>query len=209
MGRSEGGGTLGALDIQTAYLEAAKERFGGSSTETDAVLGEWERVLAALARDPWSLADTCDWVAKRALLEEFRAAEGLDWSDPVLRSLDIAYHDIDPEAGLHAGLEQAGAVRRIVGDDEIDAAIASPPHGSVRARIRAAAVARFPEAVRSVNWSRMSVETAPAIVRAVPLAGCDGVDPDRLDGLLAEATTPANFVDCVERIAGGAAAGEA
>ncbi|MFM7322803.1 MAG: proteasome accessory factor PafA2 family protein [Armatimonadota bacterium] len=204
----EGRGTIGALEIQSAYLEAARERFHGSSPETDQVLDEWERVLAGLARDPWSLADTCDWVAKRALLEEFRAAEGLDWSDPVLRSLDIAYHDIDPDAGLYGGLEQAGAVRRIVGDDEIEAAMVAPPHGSVRARIRTIAVTRFPEAVRSVNWSRISVETSPGAVRTVSLAPCDTVDPDRLDAMLAGAVAPADFVECVERIARGAAAGE-
>jgi len=204
----EGGGTLGAVDVQRAYLGAARERFAGQSEETDAVLAEWGRVLDALETDPMTLTDTCDWVAKRALLDEFRSVEGLAWSDPVLRSLDLAYHDIDPDAGLYLGLEQTGAVRRIVSDAEIEAAVVSPPYGSVRARIRSAAVVRFPEAVRGMNWSRVSIEVAPGDVRAVSLSGCDGFDPDRLAGELDAAGSPAEFVECVERIARGAAAGE-
>ena len=43
------------------------------------------------------MADRLDWVAKRKIVEQYMAEEGLDWTDDALHSVDLEYHNIDPE----------------------------------------------------------------------------------------------------------------
>lgn len=123
----ESGGTISAVDIQRIFLDAARTHLSGRDPQTDWVLREWETVLDALETDPMQLVDRLDWVAKRALLEEFIAAEGTDWDDDILHSLDMEYHNVNPETGLYYGLEQDGAMRRFVTDEDVERAVSSPP----------------------------------------------------------------------------------
>lgn len=197
------GGTIGAVDVQRVYLAAAKERLTGLSPDADLVLETWEQTLDRLDADPLSLADTLDWAAKRALLEEFRDAEGLAWSDPILQSLDLEYHNVDPECGLYLGLEQEGRVRRVVSEDEIDAALCAPPADSPRAIARGLAVSRFAGAVRGITWSRVHMETAPGVQKTVRLSGLQERDPGRVRAALEAAATPEAFVDAAEALSGG------
>ncbi len=74
------------------------------------------------------------------------------WNDPYIQSLDLAYHDVDPEAGLYYGLEQAGEMRRLVTDARIDAAMSCAP-GDTRAFIRGLFAERFAQSVRSIGWN--------------------------------------------------------
>ena len=64
---------LTALEIQQAYLEAARVHCagqpGGTDPRTAEVLDLWAEVLAGLAAEPRALADRLDWVAKLALLD--------------------------------------------------------------------------------------------------------------------------------------------
>jgi proteasome accessory factor A len=90
-----------AIEIQRIYLREAQQRLRGMDEDTDWTLAEWAAVLDALESDPMSLADRVDWVAKFRLLDPFREAEGLQWNDPYIQSLDLAYHDIDPDQGLY------------------------------------------------------------------------------------------------------------
>jgi proteasome accessory factor A len=147
-----GGGTITALEIQRLYLDAAKQRLQGQDEDTDWTLSEWAETLSALENDPLSLSDRLDWVAKYTLLNGFREEEGLEWNDPYLQSLDLAYHDIDPDQGLYYGLEQQGQMRRLVTEARIQAAQACPPNDT-RAFIRGTFVQRFGSAVRSIGWN--------------------------------------------------------
>ncbi len=191
------GGSIGAVDIQRVYLLAAKEKLTGLSPETDLVLAEWEQVLNRLETDPLGLSDTLDWAAKYALLNEFREAEGLSWSDPYLKSLDLEYHNVDPGAGLYLALEQEGRVRRIVTDIEVQAALKNPPAGSPRAIARGIAACRFPEAVQSVTWSRMSLTDGDQ-TRKVALARLGEADPLVVTEALADVHTPAALVAALD-----------
>lgn len=148
----QGGPAVTALDIQRIYQEEAARRLCGRDEETDWVLAEWAATLDALESDPMRLADRLDWVAKFMLLDAFREEQHLDWSDPYLQSLDLAYHDVDPEQGLYYGLEQAGEMRRLVTDGRIQAAMSCPP-ADTRAFIRGLFVERFGGAVRSIGWN--------------------------------------------------------
>jgi Pup amidohydrolase len=210
-----GGGTIGAVDIQRAYLAAAKARFAGRDGETDDVLAEWEIVLDRLESDPLSLSDTLDWAAKRALLTEFAEAEGLRPGDPTLQSLDLEYHNVDPEAGLYLGLEQEGRVRRVVTEEEVARAVTTPPAESPRAIARGTAVAKFADAVTSVTWGRLTLGDGAGQSTTIRMAQVQELDPARLRDELATAETPGAFVDTIlrlEREAGvgpnGASAGD-
>lgn len=193
------GGTIGAVEIQRCYLAAAKEKFTGLSPETDEVLTEWERVLNALESDWRSLSDTLDWVAKYALLSEFREAEGLAWNDPTMRSLDLEYHNVDPEAGLYYGLEQEGRVRRLVTEEEIAAAMDTPPASSPRPIVRGLAVKKFVSAVSAVSWGGLTL-TEGEQSRIIRMTRIDDLDPQKLTETLSAAATPAAFVSSLEQL---------
>jgi proteasome accessory factor A len=121
------GSEIGAVDLQRLYLSAAKQHLAGRNEQTDWILGAWESTLDALEADPMSLSDRLDWVAKRALLETYMAEEGTGWDDDTLHSLDLEYHNVDPDAGLYYALEQDGAMRRIVTDEDVREAVTTPP----------------------------------------------------------------------------------
>lgn len=147
----DGKSTMSAVDIQRVYCEEALKVLEDLPDDLCWAGREWLRTLDALERDPMSLADRLDWVAKLRLLEEFRAEEGLGWDDPLLRSLDLAYSDVDPENGLYYGLEQDGHVTRFTDEDRILRAMDEPP-GDTRAAVRGAFVKRFAESIESVSW---------------------------------------------------------
>jgi proteasome accessory factor A len=148
----DGGPPLTAIEIQKIYLDEAGRLLRGHDEESDWILAEWAATLDALQRDPMALADRLDWVAKYRLLDGFRENEGIEWSNPYMQSLDLAYHDVDPEAGLYYGLEETGAMRRLVTDARIQAAVTCPP-ADTRAYIRGAFVERFGASVRSIGWN--------------------------------------------------------
>ncbi|HEY3281351.1 MAG TPA: proteasome accessory factor PafA2 family protein [Armatimonadota bacterium] len=140
--RLQDGKTMGAIDLQRIYLSAAKKHLSRKDRQTDEVLAEWERVLDALERDPMELADCLDWVAKKQLFEEYRSSEGVSWQDDMMQSLDMEYHNINPDQGLFYGLQDAGAIRRITTDEQIEEATRMPP-GNTRARGRSQAIRRL------------------------------------------------------------------
>jgi proteasome accessory factor A len=149
--------SMTAIEIQWLYQQEAERQLAGQSEEMDWVLQEWSAVLKALETNISSLADRLDWVAKYQLLNDFREGEGLKWSDPYLQSLDLAYHDIDPEQGLFYGLEQAGAMRRIVTEAHICSAMTCPP-SNTRAFLRGQFVSKFPQAIRSIGWNGVAFQ---------------------------------------------------
>lgn len=148
------GGRMSAIDIQTEWLAAAQKH---CSHDDDAawVLTEWERVLADLARDPMITRDRCDWAAKRFLLDAFREAEGLQWEDPWLQSLDLAYHSVARGEGLYYELVHEGQMRRFVSEDDVRRALFHPPEGT-RAFFRGRAVAKFDGQINSLGWDTIS-----------------------------------------------------
>ncbi len=148
----DGGTSLRAIDIQRAYLVAAEHRYAGADAETDWVLHEWRTALDLLETDFTKLADRLDWVAKYLLLDEFRQEEGLPWNDSHIQSLDLAYHNIDRSEGLYYGLEEAGAMRRLVTESRVDAAVSCAP-ADTRAYLRGLIIKRFGHAVKRTGWN--------------------------------------------------------
>jgi proteasome accessory factor A len=165
------GRSISAVELQREYLALAEKHLAGRDSETDWVLLEWESVLDGLEKDPMELRDRLDWVAKKWMLETFISEEGVSWDDPWLQSLDLEYHNIDSEVGLYYGLEAQGLMRRIVTDQQIEAAIHHPPPDT-RAYFRGKSLDRFRADVKSVQWDSITfnVQGKPVAVSMSQLA---------------------------------------
>jgi proteasome accessory factor A len=154
------GKRIPAIELQRRYLAEAKRRFTGKSAEKDLVLREWEQILNDLERDPLSTADRLDWSAKYVLFNQFIAENGGSWQDDIMHSLDLEYHNISPASGLFYGLEEAGAMCRMVTDAEVEHAITNPPPDT-RAYGRGQIVSQLinrPSARYVIDWDAVYIE---------------------------------------------------
>ena len=191
------GHELSAVAIQRRFLSEAKQAFAGQSSETDWVIAEWEQVLKDLEIGPEAVADRVDWAAKLQLLEQFRIAEGKEWGDPVMQSLDLAYHDVDHETSLYDGLLEAGAMRRLVTDERISAAMSCAPNNT-RAYIRGTFVKRFDAAIQTIGWNGIAFEFEGDQM----VFDMNSLVEDNLEGYCKEveaATTLSAMVDVIKR----------
>ena len=149
-----------ALGVQRALLEIVRDYSTDASDA--AILARWEAVLERLGRDPFACAAEVEWVAKLSLLGRLRQRHGgddglLPWDDPRLAAADIQWSDIDPARGLCARLAAAGAVERLVTDEEVDAAVASPPR-TTRAWLRGRVVGSRPDIVDAAGWATVVLD---------------------------------------------------
>ncbi len=112
-------------------------------------------MLNDLERDVTLTRDRVDWVAKKFLLEAFREEEKLSWTDPWLQAIDLEYHNILPDQGLFYELLRQGSMRSIVSEEEIKSAIFTPPE-TTRAFFRGRSVARFNDAITSIQWDEIA-----------------------------------------------------
>ncbi|WP_295017634.1 depupylase/deamidase Dop [uncultured Micrococcus sp.] len=145
---------MSGLEILGAYHRAAAEhcaRFGVTDTETADVVAAWGQDLADAAEDPLSLADRADWAAKLRVLEGMRSRGGLGWDDPRLAMVDLQYADLRPAKSLHARLVAAGALRVLASEEEVAAAVGTPP-ASTRAWTRGNLVRRHGDLVAGAAW---------------------------------------------------------
>jgi proteasome accessory factor A len=146
-----------ALSVQHLYLEAVKSLCDLDSPAKTQLVADWEAVLEDLAADPLRCRDRLDWVAKFALLREFQAAENLAEDDAWLRSLDLAYHLLDPEQGLYFGLERAGCMRGVPAEAAVADAVEQPPR-TTRAYVRGRCVQKFAPAILSAQWDHVTLQ---------------------------------------------------
>lgn len=143
-----------ALALQRFYLERA-ERFVADaavpSLEASRVVALWREVLDGLETDPASLFGRLDWVTKRVLVEEVAPAPA-----DVLKKVDLRYHEVG--SGYHAWLEAEGLSPMLVTDEEIEAAIDTPPQNT-RARLRGELVRQLAREDRpvAVDWGSVRV----------------------------------------------------
>ncbi|MFM7060000.1 MAG: depupylase/deamidase Dop [Actinomycetes bacterium] len=199
------GTTATAVEIQWEFLRCARsyaartglEHCGGPDVGLD-VLERWERVLGALERDPMELDGTLDWVTKLAVLEGFRARDGLDWRDPKLALVDLQYHDVRPERSLYERLVRAGRIERVVDEGVVAEAVAEPPAGT-RAYFRGTCLARWPQAVVAANWDSIVLDVGVDPLRRIPMMDPLKGTRDHVGPLLASCDTP---LELVERLAG-------
>jgi proteasome accessory factor PafA2 len=145
---------LSAVEIQHCYCDAARREFSGTDAETDWILREWSETLRLLMQDRRLLVGKLDWVTKQWLLETFVREEQIGWDDPWLASLDLEYHNIDPERGLHRGLEAEGKVWRLTTEQDVENAMLAGP-ADTRGGLRGLCVRRFSDRISQMQWERI------------------------------------------------------
>jgi hypothetical protein len=167
--RLENGKTIGGLDIQWQFCELAQKHFGGLNEETDWLLESWSFTLEALGNKPESLIGGVDWITKKWLLETFMESEGLTWDDPWLQSLDLEYHNIDPEKGLFFGVNPAKRIGEWNNSVRRTEATSNPP-ANTRAAGRAQAVAWFQKSDQPyvINWDSIACDNRDFLVMGNP-----------------------------------------
>jgi proteasome accessory factor A len=167
--RLENGKTIGALDIQWQFYDLAQRHLGGANEETDWLLESWSFTLEALGNKPEALIGGVDWITKKWLLETFMETEGIGWDDPWLQSLDLEYHNIDPEKGLFFGVNPAKRIGEWNNSVRREEASYHPP-GNTRALGRAHAVAWFQKAEQPyvINWDSIACDNRDFLVMGNP-----------------------------------------
>ncbi len=158
--RLANGRELSALDIQWEYLDRVKRyaRGTGFPPEIQKAVDGWEYLLGWLAKDPLSLDREVDWVTKYHLIERYRSKHRLPLSHARVMLLDLSYHDVTEERSLYYLLARRGAVRRVVTDAAIAAAVKNPPQ-TTRARLRGEfiAAAKARRRAFTVDWVHLKV----------------------------------------------------
>ncbi|RYP83603.1 proteasome accessory factor PafA2 [Nocardioides guangzhouensis] len=169
------GRKLTAVQLQMEYLDLARkyvdETLGDDAdTQTRDVLARWESVLTRLESDPMQCERELDWVAKKALLEQYRERDGLAWDDAKLALIDLQYADIRPEKGLYHRLAGRGRIERLLDDVTIEGAMHDPPEDT-RAYFRGRCLEKYADNVAAASWDsvifdlpgRESLQRVPTI----------------------------------------------
>jgi proteasome accessory factor A len=128
--RLQSGKSISAIDIQEQFVTAARDAYAGQDEETDWVLNQWESVLQDLRGDYSKLVGRIDWASKLWLLESYREIEKAEWHDPVLKSLDLQYHNLHPDRGLYYGLLEEGRAPRMTTEKAVTLAMEHPPRNT-------------------------------------------------------------------------------
>jgi proteasome accessory factor A len=164
------GRRMTALQLQGEYLELAKKYVDreADTPSNHQVLQRWEGVLDGLERDPMSLAGQLDWIAKLRLIEGYRDRDGLAWSDPKLRAIDLQYHDVRRDRGLYQRLAATGKVERLVTEERIEHAVMHPPEDT-RAWFRGRCISRFPDAIAAASWDSLILDTGRDALQRIPM----------------------------------------
>ncbi len=190
------GRKISALDVQRLYLTAAQESTRKEDPEVAWLLAEWEAVLNDLERD-WQLCrDRVDWVAKKEMLAALQSEEGLAWSDPWLQAIDLEYHNLQLDAGLHHELVRQGSMRRLVSEEEIRQAIFTPP-AETRAYFRGRSVARFNQQIKAIQWDEVVFANHGERLRVRLPEPANDARLEKLNALIRDAESYPDFIRTV------------
>jgi proteasome accessory factor A len=156
--RLESGQTRSAFEIQRSFLALAQNYLAGMDAEYDWLLREWAAMIDGLERDVMSQAGKVDWIAKKWLLQTFVDEEKISWDDPWLQSLDLEYHNLNPQTGLYHAMREQGRVECLLSEQRIAFCATSPP-ANTRAQARGLAVnyLRNSNANYVINWDSIRV----------------------------------------------------
>ncbi len=159
--RLAGGRTATALSIQREYHARAVTHLVNRTPDPvmDRVVDLWGRTLDAVESGDFSGVDTeIDWVIKQKLFRRYQDRYSMDLGDPKIAQLDLAYHDIRRGRGVFDLLQRKGLAARVVTDEEIDAAVTTPPQ-TTRAKLRGDFIAAATKAQRdfTVDWVHLKL----------------------------------------------------
>ncbi|MEV6879212.1 depupylase/deamidase Dop [Amycolatopsis sp. NPDC051128] len=157
------------LDLQFAYHEIASQNLErtGADQASKEVLRVWGEVLDALARDPQECADRLDWPAKLRLLEGYRQRDSLAWGAPRLRLVDLQYSDVRLAKGLYNRLVTRGSMKRLVSEEEVLAAVTTPP-SDTRAYFRGRALEKYASSIAAASWDSVIFDVGKESLVRIP-----------------------------------------
>jgi proteasome accessory factor A len=165
------GSRMTAMEIQWALLDKSVNYVNSVGYESvgGEVIGQriinlWEEVLTGLERDPDSVADMVDWIAKKRIVEGMQSRHGLSNGDSRLRAIDLQYHDMRADKCLAS---RAG-LRTLVEASQIERAIRHAPD-TTRAYFRGQCLERWPNQVVSANWDCLVLDVGRGPLRRVPM----------------------------------------
>jgi Pup amidohydrolase len=189
------GRTLTAIQLQWEYFEHARKYVEreDDTPEHREILDRWESVLSTLETDPFSLHRELDWVAKYRLMEAYRERDGLAWSDPKLRAIDLQYHDVRRDRGLYERLAASGRVERLTTDEEVERAVMDPPEDT-RAYFRGRCIGRYPDAIAAASWDSLIMDIGTDTLQRIPMREPLRGTKVHVEALLEEAETAADLV---------------
>jgi proteasome accessory factor A len=145
-----------ACEIQMEFAETAAKYLArtGADTEDLDVLEHWSETLDLAVNDPSRLGDRLDWAIKLSFLDSIRSAGSPEWNDPLLREIDLRYHDLSPGRGIYHELARNGAVRCFPSiDTEIASRMRDPP-ADTRANARVEAL-REQARIEELDWDHL------------------------------------------------------
>ena len=103
------------------------------------------------------------------MLQGYIDRDGLDWSDPRLRAIDIQWSDVRPDKGLFHRLRRAGRFEELVPDDAVLEAVREPPEDT-RAYFRGKCLAKYPEQIAAASWDSVIFDVpGHASLQRVPM----------------------------------------
>jgi Pup amidohydrolase len=184
-----------AVEIQWMLLERARkyERSHGLECVDESVGAEvldlWERMLHGVEHDHDSVADLVDWVAKQRVIDGFAQRKGLGPADPVLKALDLQYHDMRAERSLSARV----GLRTLVDADDVRSAMTEPPT-TTRAYFRGRCLAKWPDDIVAANWDSLVFDIGREPLRRIPMMEPLRGTAASVATLIDESTTPAELV---------------
>ena len=165
------GSRMTAMEIQWALLDKSVNYVNSVGYESvgGEVIGQriiklWEEVLTGLERDPDSVADMVDWIAKKRIVDGMQSRHGLSNGDSRLRAIDLQYHDMRADKCLAS---RAG-LRTLVEASQVERAIRHAPD-TTRAYFRGQCLERWPDQVVSANWDCLVLDVGRGPLRRVPM----------------------------------------
>ena len=165
------GSRMTAMEIQWAllgksvnYVNSVGYESVGGEVIGQRIIDLWEEVLTGLEREPDSVADMVDWIAKKRIVDGMQSRHGLSNGDSRLRAIDLQYHDMRADKCLAS---RAG-LRTLVEASQVERAIRHAPD-TTRAYFRGQCLERWPDQVVSANWDCLVLDVGRGPLRRVPM----------------------------------------
>jgi proteasome accessory factor A len=194
------GQKVNALDFQDMLLERTRAYIDSgvddpTSGDAHLILDRWEEVLNGLRDDPQSVAHMVDWVAKKNLVDGYKARHKLDPFHLALKAIDLQYHDMREAKclALRAGLET------MVSKDAVHTAIDTPPE-STRAYFRGRCVAKWPQDIVAANWDSVVFDIGEDSLKRVPMMEPMKGTKDIIGDLLDSVATPKELLEHLQGV---------
>ncbi|MER6767520.1 proteasome accessory factor PafA2 family protein, partial [Amycolatopsis sp. NPDC000746] len=105
--------------------------------------------------------------AKLRLLEGYRERDQLAWGAPRLRLVDLQYSDVRLGKGLYNRLVTRGSMKRLVTEEEVQAAITTPP-SDTRAYFRGRALEKYASSIAAASWDSVIFDVGRESLVRIP-----------------------------------------